>query len=109
MHWIFLFLAGIFEIVWAVALSYSIGFTRLIPSIIVIAAGAVSFIFLSLSLKQIPLGIAYTIWTGIGAAGTVIYGMIFFNEARDVWKIFFVLMIISGIAGLRLVTKAGNI
>jgi quaternary ammonium compound-resistance protein SugE len=103
MAWIYLFVAGIFEIVWAVALKYSEGFTRLWPAVTVVVAMAASILLLALALKVLPLGIAYPIWTGIGAAGTVILGILLFDESRDILKILFILMIIAGIVGLRLV------
>lgn len=103
MAWIYLFVAGLFEIVWAVVLKYSEGFTRLGPAMIVAVAMAASILLLSLALKVLPLGIAYPIWTGIGAAGTVILGILLFDESRDLLKILFILMIITGIIGLRLV------
>jgi quaternary ammonium compound-resistance protein SugE len=103
MAWIYLFVAGLFEIAWAVALKYSEGFTRLWPAVLVVIAMAASIMLLSLALKVLPLGIAYPIWTGIGAAGTVILGIMLFDESRDVLKILFILMIIAGIVGLRLV------
>lgn len=102
MAWIYLFVAGLFEIVWAVALKYSEGFTRLWPAITVVVAMAASILLLSLALKVLPLGIAYPIWTGIGAAGAVILGILLFHESRDVLKILFILMIVTGIIGLRL-------
>jgi len=103
MAWFSLFVAGLFEIVWAVALKYSEGFTRFWPAVIVVVAMSASIFLLSLALKVLPLGIAYPIWTGIGAAGTVILGIFLFDESRDVLKILFILMIIAGIIGLRLV------
>lgn len=102
MAWIYLFVAGLFEIVWAVALKYSEGFTRLWPAVTVTVAMAASILLLSLALRELPLGIAYPIWTGIGAAGTVILGIVLFDESRDILKILFILMIIAGIVGLRL-------
>lgn len=102
MAWIYLFVAGLFEIVWAVALKYSEGFTRLWPAVTVVVAMAASILLLSLALKVLPLGIAYPIWTGIGAAGAVIPGILLFHESRDVLKILFILMIVTGIIGLRL-------
>ncbi len=102
MQWTFLFLAGIFEVVWAIALKYSNGFSRFWPSAITIVAMAISIYLLSLSLKTLPIGIAYSIWTGIGAIGTVIMGMIFFDESKEVLKIIFILFIVTGIVGLRL-------
>ena len=103
MAWIYLFVAGLFEIVWAVALKYSEGFTRLWPSVTVVVSMAASILLLSLALKVLPLGVAYPIWTGIGAVGTVILGILLFDESRDILKILFILMIITGIIGLRLV------
>lgn len=103
MAWIYLFVAGLFEIVWAVALKYSEGFTRLWPAVTVVVAMAASILLLSLALKELPLGIAYPIWTGIGAAGAVILGILLFHESRDVLKILFILMIVTGIIGLRLI------
>jgi quaternary ammonium compound-resistance protein SugE len=103
MAWVYLFVAGLFEIVWAVALKYSEGFTRLWPVVIVVVAMAASILLLSAALKVLPLGVAYPIWTGIGAVGTVILGILLFDESRDLLKILFILMIITGIVGLRLV------
>ena len=103
MAWFYLFAAGLFEIVWAVALKYSDGFTRFWPAVIVVTAMAASILLLSLAMKVLPLGIAYPIWTGIGAAGTVLLGILLFDESRDLLKILFILMIIAGIVGLRLV------
>jgi len=101
MAWVYLVIAGLFEIVWAISLKYTYGFTRLWPSVITLAGMAVSFFFLSWSLKTLPIGSAYTIWTGIGAVGTVIVGMIMFGESREMIRILFVLMIVSGVIGLK--------
>lgn len=107
MVWFILFIAGIFETVWAVAMKYSEGFTRLWPSVITGVAMAISIWLLSIALKHLPLGTAYAIWTGIGALGAVIYGIIVFNEPKDILRMLFVLMILGGIIGLRLITKEG--
>ncbi|MBK6967023.1 MAG: quaternary ammonium compound efflux SMR transporter SugE [Bacteroidales bacterium] len=109
MAWIILIIAGLFETVWAVSLKYSEGFTRLWPSVITIAAMAISLYLLALSLKTLPLGAAYTVWTGIGALGTVIYGIGVFGESRDLVKIIFVMMIIGGIVGLIVVSEKESI
>jgi len=101
MAWLFLTIAGIFEVVWAVGLKYSEGFSRLVPSVITVVSMFVSFYFLSLALKSLPIGTAYAIWTGIGALGTVIFGMILLGEPRDVLRICFLLLIIGGIIGLK--------
>lgn len=106
MAWFILIIAGLFETVWAVALKYSEGFTKLWPSLITIVAMAVSIWLLAVSLKQLPLGTAYAVWTGIGALGTVIYGMVVFGESKDLLRILFVIMIIGGIAGLK--ATSGN-
>lgn len=102
MAWIYLIVAGLFETVWAVSLKYSEGFTRLWPSVLTGVAMALSIYLLALSLKHLPLGTAYAVWTGIGALGTVIYGMVVFGETRDLLRILFVLMILGGIAGLKI-------
>ncbi|MDF2725733.1 MAG: small multidrug resistance protein [Paenibacillus sp.] len=102
MAWVYLVIAGLFEIVWALGLKYTHGFTRLVPSAITLAGMIASFFLLSLSLKTLPIGTAYAIWTGIGALGTVIVGMFFFGEPRDWMRIMFVLLILAGIVGLKL-------
>ena len=101
MSWVYLFIAGIFEIVWAIALKYSNGFKNLIPSIITIVGMIISFGFLSISLKNLSVGTAYAIWTGIGAIGTVIIGAILFKDIISPIKILFLVMIIGGIIGLK--------
>lgn len=102
MPWFYLFLAGLLEIGWAIGLKYTNGFTRLWPSVGTAVAMAASFFLLSLSLKSIPIGTAYAIWTGIGAAGTAALGMIFFNEPREVARIVCLVMIVAGTVGLKL-------
>ncbi len=105
MAWFILIIAGMFETVWAIALKYSEGFTKLWPSVLTAVAMALSVYLLAVALKSLPLGTAYTIWTGIGAVGTVIYGIMVFGESKDFLKILFVLMIVGGIVGLRSITK----
>ena len=100
--WIALFLAGLFEISWAIGLKFSQGFNKLLPSVITVAGMIFSFIFLSIALKKLPLSIAYAVWTGIGIAGTSILGVIFLQEAATISKIVFVSFILIGIVGLRL-------
>jgi quaternary ammonium compound-resistance protein SugE len=104
MAWIILIIAGLFETVWAVSLKYSEGFTRLWPSVITIVAMAISLYLLALSLKTLPLGIAYTLWTGIGALGAVVYGILIFGESRDLLKLLFVMMILGGMVGLKVIS-----
>ena len=104
MHWIVLFLAGLLEVVWAVGLKYTHGFTRLVPSAITLAAMAGSVGLLGLALRQLPLGTAYAVWTGIGTVGTVIYGIVMMNEPAGIARIACIAMIVAGIAGLKLLS-----
>ena len=105
MAWIYLLVAGFFEISWAIGLKYSEGFSILIPSVITVACMVASFYFLALALKNIPLGTAYAIWTGIGTLGTVILGIILFKEPSSVMRFFCIFLILSGITGLKLLTN----
>lgn len=104
-YWTLLFVAGILEIGWAVGLKYTEGFTRLWPSIMTIAAMAVSMYLLALAARGLPIGTAYAVWTGIGAVGTAIIGMILFDESRDWMRLLCIGLIISGVLGLKLVSK----
>ncbi|NLP49656.1 multidrug efflux SMR transporter [Bacillus sp. RO1] len=102
MAWIFLTIAGICEIGAVASLKLAEGFKRLLPSICFVIIGLSSFYFLSLALKDIPMGTAYAVWTGIGSAGSVLLGMIFFHESRDRIRIFLLSLIIIGVIGLKL-------
>lgn len=102
MAWVVLFIAGLLEVVWAVGLKYTQGFTRLWPSVGTLGAMAASFLLLSKALRTIPVGTGYAVWTGIGAVGTVIVGMTILGEPRDVGRLVCVLLIIAGIVGLKL-------
>jgi quaternary ammonium compound-resistance protein SugE len=104
MHWLLLFVAGLLEVVWAVGLKYTEGFTRLWPSVITLAAMVASVAFLGLALRHIPVGTGYAIWTGIGAAGTAILGMILFGEPATAARIACLALIVAGIIGLKLVS-----
>lgn len=104
MYWIYLGVAGVFEVVWATAMGYSHGFTKLTPSIVTLAGMAVSVFCLSQALKGLPLGTAYAVWTGIGAIGTVVAGVVLFHEPAGFLRFFFVGLILAGIIGLKLVT-----
>lgn len=104
MAWVYLFIAGIFEIVWAVGLKYSDGFTKFWPSIGTVIGMVISVYFLAIAIKELPIGTAYAIWTGIGAVGTAIAGIILFNDSATVAKIVCILLIVSGIIGLKLST-----
>ncbi|WP_408009706.1 quaternary ammonium compound efflux SMR transporter SugE [Pseudalkalibacillus sp. A8] len=101
MAWIYLFIAGIFEVVWAIGLKYTEGFSRLIPSIITVIGMIISFYFLSNAIKALPIGTAYAVWTGIGALGTALLGILLFNEPKDFTRILFLGMILIGIIGLK--------
>ena len=105
MAWIYLIIAGLFECGWAIGLKYTEGFTRLTPSILTITAMAISFFLLSTAMKTIPVGTAYAVWTGIGAVGVAVMGMILFGESRDILRIISLMMIVGGIIGLKLVSK----
>ncbi len=104
MHWLFLVIAGIFEMGWAVSLKYSQGFTKPVPSVITLVGMIASFYFLSLSLKHLPLGTAYAIWTGIGTVGTLILGIVLFHESISIPQFLCVSLIIAGIIGLKLLS-----
>jgi quaternary ammonium compound-resistance protein SugE len=95
-----------FEISWAVGLKYSQGFTQLKATIFTVITMILSYVFLSLGVKNLPIGTAYAVWTGIGAVGTALYGIMYFNEPKDLLRIFFIFLIVAGIIGLRLTYKA---
>ena len=102
MNWVVLLLAGLLEIVWAVGMKYSEGFTRLWPSVLTILAMLGSFAGLAYAMRTLPLGTAYVIWTGIGAVGSVIVGILCFGEAATFSRIACVILIVAGILGLKL-------
>ncbi|MBX4270066.1 quaternary ammonium compound efflux SMR transporter SugE [Clostridium estertheticum] len=104
MEWFYLVVAGLFEVEWAIELKYSLGFTKVLPSLLTIIGMLTSFYFLSLSLKSLPLGTAYAVWTGIGTVGTVVLGVILFKEPIDIMRVICVALIVSGIIGLKLIT-----
>ena len=105
MAWLSVFIAGVFETVWAVGLKYSDGFSRLWPSVLTIGAMMISFWLLSYALKTLPVGTTYVVWTDIGAAGTALMGMLLFGESRDAARLVCIGLIIAGILGLRLVEQ----
>ncbi|OOG43095.1 QacE family quaternary ammonium compound efflux SMR transporter [Rhodanobacter sp. C06] len=102
MPWILLMLAGLFEIGWAIGLKYSDGFTRLWPSVGTLAAMAVSVVLLALAAKSLPIGTAYAVWTGIGAVGAVILGIVLFHDPATLLRLACVALILIGIVGLKL-------
>lgn len=106
MAWLVLFLAGLLEIVWAIGLKYTDGFTRLWPSVWTLAAMAGSMLLLSHALKTIPVGTGYAVWVGIGAVGTAILGMALFAEPASLARILCILLIVAGIVGLKLFSPA---
>ena len=103
--WLILFVAGLCEIGWAVGLKYTEGFSRLWPSAATLVAMAASVVLLGWSLKVLPLGTAYAVWTGIGAVGTAILGMFLLGESREVARLISIGLIVAGIIGLKLMTK----
>ena len=102
MDWLLLFIAGLLETGWAIGLKYSDGFTKLWPSVVTLGLMAASFFLLSRALQTIPVGTGYAVWTGIGAVGTVLVGMMFLGESRDVGRICCLLLIVAGIVGLKI-------
>ncbi|WP_135467628.1 quaternary ammonium compound efflux SMR transporter SugE [Crenalkalicoccus roseus] len=102
MAWVVLLLAGLLEIGWAVGLKYSAGFTRLVPSLLTAGSMALSLLLLGLALRTLPLGTAYAIWTGIGAAGTALLGILLFGEAATPARLACIGLILTGIIGLKL-------
>ncbi len=105
MSWIFLFIAGLLEIGWAIGLKYTEGFTKILPSVITIITMILSFYFLSSALRTIPIGTGYAVWTGIGAVGTALIGMFFFGESKEFIRVFCILLIVAGIVGLKIFSK----
>ena len=104
MAWAVLFTAGLLEVGWAIGLKYTEGFTRLVPSVLTLAAMAGSILLLGLALKTLPIGTAYAVWTGIGAVGTAILGIILFADPATALRLACIGLIVSGIVGLKLVT-----
>ena len=105
MKWIYLLIAGILEITWAVAMKMSNGFTVLVPSIVTVVGYIASAVVLAIALKQLPLGTAYAMWTGMGIAGTTILGIFLFNEKLSLPQVLCVILIVVGIVGLKLLAK----
>ena len=104
MAWAILFVAGLLEVGWAIGLKYTDGFSRLIPSVLTLAAMAGSILLLGLALKTLPIGTAYAVWTGIGAVGTATLGIILFGEPATAFRLASIGLIVAGIVGLKLVT-----
>ncbi|MBN8972555.1 MAG: quaternary ammonium compound efflux SMR transporter SugE [Rhizobiales bacterium] len=104
MAWFLLFVAGLMEIGWAIGLKYTEGFTRLVPSVLTLAAMLISIILLGLALKTLPVGTAYAVWTGIGAVGTAILGIVLLGDPATAARLASIGLIVAGIVGLKLVT-----
>jgi quaternary ammonium compound-resistance protein SugE len=106
MTWVILFVAGLFEIAWAVGLKYTDGFTRLWPTVGTAAALLASMSLLGIALRTLPLGTAYAVWTGIGSVGTAVLGIVLFREPATAMRLVCIGLIVSGIVGLKLATTA---
>lgn len=107
MPWIYLVVAGLLEIGWAIGLKFTAGFSRPWPSVATVSAMIASFLLLAQALKVIPVGTAYAIWTGIGAAGTAVIGMMFLGESREMLRVLCLVLIVAGVVGLKLATPSG--
>ncbi|MBN8969558.1 MAG: quaternary ammonium compound efflux SMR transporter SugE [Rhizobiales bacterium] len=104
MAWVILFVAGLMEIGWAIGLKYTEGFTRLLPSVLTLIAMTVSVVLLAIALKTLPVGTGYAVWTGIGAVGTAILGIVLFGDPATLARLACIGLIIAGIVGLKLAT-----
>ena len=104
MEWGILFVAGLFEIGWAIGLKYTEGFSRLVPSVLTVAAMVISVVLLGVALKTLPVGTAYAVWTGIGAVGTAALGIYLFGEPATAARLASIGLIVAGIVGLKLVS-----
>ena len=103
MAWVYLMIAGLFEMGWAIGLKYTDGFTRLVPTVLTAGAMVISVVLLGLALRDLPVGTGYAVWTGIGTVGTAILGIILFQEPATALRIGFIAMIVIGILGLKAV------
>ncbi|CAM3987289.1 quaternary ammonium compound efflux SMR transporter SugE [Aeromonas bestiarum] len=103
MSWLLLLLAGLFEVAWAIGLKYTDGFSRPLPTLLTLSAMGVSVVLLAMAVKQLPLGTAYAVWTGIGAVGTVLMGIWLFNEPATLARVLCLMLIIGGILGLKFI------
>lgn len=105
--WTYLCIAGVLETVWIIGIRYTVGFSRPLPSLLTVLTMGASFYFLAQAVKTVPLGTAYAVWTGIGATGAVLVGMVLFAESRDALRLVCIGLIVAGVAGLRLVANDG--
>ena len=106
MNWIILFVAGLFEVAWAIGLKYTDGFTRLWPSVGTVLAMVASVVLLGIAMKTLPVGTAYAVWVGIGAVGTAILGIVLLGDAANAGRIVSLALIVAGVVGLKLATPA---
>jgi quaternary ammonium compound-resistance protein SugE len=104
MAWTLLFAAGLFEVAWAIGLKYTDGFTRLVPSALTLIAMTISVVLLAVALRAIPVGTGYAVWTGIGAVGTALLGIVLFGESASLARLGCIGLIVAGIAGLKIVS-----
>ena len=104
MNWLILVTAGLFEIVWAIGIKYTEGFSRFWPSVATLAAMLVSIVLLGIAMKSLPVGTAYAVWVGVGAVGTAIFGIILFGESASAMRLLSLGLIVAGIVGLKLAT-----
>ncbi|MER3430355.1 MAG: quaternary ammonium compound-resistance protein SugE [Blastocatellia bacterium] len=106
MNWVYLAIAGLFEIGWGIGLKFTQGWTRPVPSLITGLLMILSFFFLSLAVKSLPIGTAYAVWTGIGTVGAAIAGIVLFNEPKDIIRIVCIVLVVLGIVGLKFSSNA---
>ena len=106
MSWILLLIAGLLEVAWAAGLKTSEGFTRLWPSVFTVVTALGSFVLLAMAMRQLPLGTAYAVWTGIGTVGTAVAGMVLLGEPAGALRLMCIALIVAGILGLKLLTSA---
>lgn len=104
MAWLILFLAGALEIVWVVALKMSDNFSKLVPCAVMVVSIVSSFVLLNVSIRTLPIGVAYAVWTGMGAAGAVVAGIVLFKEPCTFWHVFFLSLIVCGLVGIKFVS-----
>lgn len=105
MSWLLLAVAGVFEIAWAVGLKYTDGFTRPVPTALTVGALAASMVLLALAVRDLPVGTAYAVWTGIGAAGTAVMGIWLFDESRDPVRLICLGLVVAGVLGLKFAAR----
>ena len=108
MPWLILFMAGLFEVGWAIGLKYTHGFTRLWPSVFTVLAMAVSLFLLAQALRTLPIGTAYAVWTGVGAVGTAVLGIVLFSEPATAMRLGCIALIVTGIVGLKFASAEGR-